>query len=126
LAALSGASIAGSWGTALARASLMFKPMAFAQALIWLCWMWHAQDLHRLPWLLLSFGASLLALASYCICLSGLAHLSEAIAPKKPTRLLLALLIVPALLASVIPELPSLLDAYETWLQASIALGQRG
>ncbi len=126
LATLSGANIRGDWGTALARASLIAKPVALAQTLVWLCWMWHAQDLLRLPWLLMSFGASMLALASYCTCISGLAHISETIAPQKPTLVLLALLIVPALLASVIPELPSLLDAYEAWLQASISLGQLG
>ena len=64
----------------------------------------------------------MVALGAFCIALGALARLAETLAPKRSARCLFALLILPALLSSVLSELPSLLDAYAHWLTASVGL----
>ncbi len=122
LARLSGASRREWLGLGLARASLVVKPLVLGHTALWACWAWQLRSLSQLPWVIASFCASLLAVAALSACSSGLAAFSETVAPNKPARVLLILLVLPALLASVIPELPSLLDAHASWLGASVGL----
>lgn len=126
LALLSGLERPAGWGAAhLARLSLPLKPLLLGAVTLWACVAWNRRALESLPRLLLATAASCAALLALCVTLTLLAALSERIAPRRPGRTLALLVLLPALLVSALPELPSVMHAYDGWTRASIELLER-
>jgi len=125
LAALSGFDARSSrLALGLARASLSFWPLAFATTALWASVLWTHSSLAALPTTLLSTAECLLAAAVFAAALACLAAISERVASKKPGRVLLALVVIPALFFGVVPELPSVWHAYAGWTAKSVALAE--
>lgn len=109
------------WALGLARAEMSFRPLAIATTVLWLSVLWTRSSLTTLATLLGVWLVCLLAAAAFAVALSCLAAVAERLAPKKPGRVLLALVVIPALLSAVIPELPSVWHAYASWISKSVA-----
>lgn len=105
---------------ALARAALPFKPLAIAGLILWACLAWHQRSSWSAAQLLLGFLISLLAIALFSVGLAGVSYLGQRLAPRRPGSTSFALVAIPALLDSSVPELPSLWHAFAHWTQSSL------
>lgn len=106
----------------LARLSLPLKPLLLGTSVLWICVAWNRRDVETIPTLALAALGCCASVAALCGALVLLAALCERVTPKRPVFTLSLLVVLPALLVSAIPELPSLVHAYGDWTRASIEL----
>jgi hypothetical protein len=106
---------------ALARLRVVLPPLLLAATLLWLAALTTFDRSTLLRWPL-ALASTWFAICALGVCLAALAALSEQLAPRRPRRMLLALILVPALLFPVVPELPSLWHSFSSWNDWSLSL----
>jgi hypothetical protein len=107
----------------LARITLVATPLMWSTLAIWLCFAVNLDSLRGALLALVGLSTTLLVQLGLAGVVSATTAVCEQLSPTRPQRTLWLLVLVPAVLRPVVPELPSVWDAYEHWVTWSVTLG---